>query len=250
MHRQRGNVPPVEMDAAGVRHDLAGELADQRGLAGAVRPDDGVQLALRDIERDIVGGDHAAEALGQALDREQRVSHGSDLARSNAVDAAAGEQHDQQQHRAEDELPVFARALHLMAGQRLARAADQHRQRLLQHEQRDRADHRAEHRAHAAEHRHDDEIARARPEHDRRVDEIGVVGEQHAGEAAHHAGDDKAGELVAKGRKADGAHAALVGARALDHHAEARMHQPPHQIDAWRAAARSTDSRRTSCSRD
>ena len=76
MHRQRRDVAPVEMDAAGVRHDLAAELADQRGLAGAVRPDDGVQFALPDIEPDIVGGEHAAEALGEALDAEQRVSHG------------------------------------------------------------------------------------------------------------------------------------------------------------------------------
>src|SRR6478672_5250044 len=70
-----------------------------------------------------------------------------DLARrpgQHSVDAAAGEQHDQQQ-RAEDELPVFARALDLMTGQELARPADQDRQRLFQHEQRDRADHRAEH---------------------------------------------------------------------------------------------------------
>ena len=67
----------VEMDAAGVRRDLAGELADQRGLAGAVRPDDGVQLAARDVEPHVVGGDHAAEALGQAVDLEQRVSHGA-----------------------------------------------------------------------------------------------------------------------------------------------------------------------------
>src|SRR6185503_13589638 len=33
-----------------------------------------------------------------------------------SVDAAAGEQHDQQQHRAENELPVLARALHFMTG--------------------------------------------------------------------------------------------------------------------------------------
>src|SRR6478736_6310786 len=47
VHRQRGDVAAAEMDAAGIRRDLAGELADQRGLAGAVRPDDGVQLARR-----------------------------------------------------------------------------------------------------------------------------------------------------------------------------------------------------------
>ena len=43
--RQRGDVVAGEADAAGIGRDLAGELADQRGLAGAVRADDGVQLA-------------------------------------------------------------------------------------------------------------------------------------------------------------------------------------------------------------
>ena len=76
--RQRGDVVAGEADAAGVRRDLAGELADQRGLAGAVRADDGVQLARRHRERDAVGGDHAAEALGQSVDLQQCVSHGAD----------------------------------------------------------------------------------------------------------------------------------------------------------------------------
>ena len=44
MDRPRGDVGAVEEDAAGVRRDFAGELADQRGLAGAVRTDDRVQL--------------------------------------------------------------------------------------------------------------------------------------------------------------------------------------------------------------
>ncbi len=44
---QRRHVAAFEMDAPGVGGDLAGELADQRGLARAVRPDDGVKLALR-----------------------------------------------------------------------------------------------------------------------------------------------------------------------------------------------------------
>ena len=66
-----------EADAAGVGRDLAGQLADQRGLAGAVRTDDGVQLARRHREVDAVGRDDAAEALGQTVDREQRVSHGA-----------------------------------------------------------------------------------------------------------------------------------------------------------------------------
>src|SRR6188472_2752260 len=61
----------------------------------------------------------------------------------HAVDPAAREQHDQQEDRADDDLPVFRHS----------------RERLFQHQERHRADHRPEYRPHAAEHRHDDEVA-------------------------------------------------------------------------------------------
>ena len=47
-----------------------------------------------------------------------------------------------------------------------------------------------------------------------RADEVGVVGEQRAGEPAQRAGDDEADELVAVGREADRARARLVRAYA------------------------------------
>src|ERR1700730_7707038 len=62
-----------------MRGDLAGEEADQRGLAGAVRADDGVEFAARNVERDGVGSDDAAEALGQTVDLQQRCCHGARL---------------------------------------------------------------------------------------------------------------------------------------------------------------------------
>ena len=43
--RQPGDVAAGKMNRAGIRHQLPGQLADQRGLAGAVRADDGVQFA-------------------------------------------------------------------------------------------------------------------------------------------------------------------------------------------------------------
>ncbi|MFK4512170.1 hypothetical protein ABIF81_007348 [Bradyrhizobium daqingense] len=73
---QIGDVAPGQRDAAGMRLEMPGELADQRGLAGAVRADDGMQLAAGDVERDVVGGDDAAEAAHQLLDAEQGFSHG------------------------------------------------------------------------------------------------------------------------------------------------------------------------------
>src|ERR1700730_10770543 len=74
---QRRHVAAFETDAPGVGGDLAGELADQGGLARAVRPDDGVKLPLRHAKRNGVRGDDASEALGQFLDLEQRISHGA-----------------------------------------------------------------------------------------------------------------------------------------------------------------------------
>ena len=73
--RQRGDVVAVEMDAAGVGRELARELADQRALARAVRPDDGVQLAGGHNERNVIGRDDAAEAFAQVFDAQQSISH-------------------------------------------------------------------------------------------------------------------------------------------------------------------------------
>ena len=83
--RQRADVAAVEADAAALRRDFAGEEADQRRLAGAVRADDGVEFAARNIERDGVGGDDAAEALGQAFDLQQRFGHGARLSNRPAM---------------------------------------------------------------------------------------------------------------------------------------------------------------------
>jgi hypothetical protein len=74
--RQAGDVPAGEANGAGIRQHLPGELADQRGLAGAVRPDDRMQFARCDIQRQVVGGDNAAEPPHQIFDAEQGVSHG------------------------------------------------------------------------------------------------------------------------------------------------------------------------------
>ena len=83
--RQCGDIAAIEADSAAVRGDLAGQQADQRGLAGAVRADDGVEFAARDVERDGVRGDDAAEALGQPFDLQQRLGHGARLSNSPAM---------------------------------------------------------------------------------------------------------------------------------------------------------------------
>jgi hypothetical protein len=50
MHRQGGHIPAVETDAAAVGGERAGDLADQRGLAGAVRADHRVDFARTHVE--------------------------------------------------------------------------------------------------------------------------------------------------------------------------------------------------------
>src|SRR4051794_26944224 len=70
IRRQESNVAAAERNAAGVRREMPGELTDQRGLASAVRADDGVQLARCDIERDVIRRDDPAEAAHQLFDAE------------------------------------------------------------------------------------------------------------------------------------------------------------------------------------
>src|SRR5262249_60507190 len=96
------------------------------------------------------------------LVRDSISSRASATARSGeqAVDTPAREQHHEQENRTDDDLPIFGHA----------------GKRLFQHQQRHSAGDGPEHRAHAAEHGHDDEIARTRPVHQRRTDEIGVIG--------------------------------------------------------------------------
>ena len=58
---------PSNSMRAGLRPQVAGRHVDEGGLAGAVGPDDGEELARHDIEVDAVGRLHAAEGQPQAL---------------------------------------------------------------------------------------------------------------------------------------------------------------------------------------
>ena len=64
-------------DAALVRRKRAVEHLHQRRLAGAVLAEQRVDLAVADIEADVVAGRERAEALGQPLRREQAERRGS-----------------------------------------------------------------------------------------------------------------------------------------------------------------------------
>ena len=73
--RQMGDVAAGKADRAGVRGEIAGELADQGGLAGAVGPDQRVDLARPHVDGDVVGREQTAETLDQAVGGQQRLRH-------------------------------------------------------------------------------------------------------------------------------------------------------------------------------
>ena len=81
-------VGAVEHDVAEVRPGLAGDHVHHRGLAGAVRPDDGAHLAALDREREIVERLEAVERDGDAVQIKQRTGerfHGSYSAGSGSL---------------------------------------------------------------------------------------------------------------------------------------------------------------------
>jgi hypothetical protein len=74
MARPFGHVLAEQQHLPGRRWENSGDEIEQRGLAGAVRADDGLAVARHDLERDVAHGVQAAEALGQALELEDRLA--------------------------------------------------------------------------------------------------------------------------------------------------------------------------------
>src|SRR6185437_12724671 len=65
----------LDADAAGVRLQQADDHAQRRRLAGAIRPEQRIELAAIDGEVERIDGD-AVEALGEAAQRERDVLRG------------------------------------------------------------------------------------------------------------------------------------------------------------------------------
>jgi hypothetical protein len=72
---ETGDLLAFEQDAPVVLAQLARDLADHRGLARPVRADQGMKLARDDVEREIVGGDQAAEPLDQPFQAKHGHRH-------------------------------------------------------------------------------------------------------------------------------------------------------------------------------
>ena len=58
------DIGAIEHHATGVGRNGAGHDAEQRGLAGAVRPDDAERLTFTEREIEPIGDDDSAEPLG------------------------------------------------------------------------------------------------------------------------------------------------------------------------------------------
>ena len=67
---QTTDVAAVERDRARRQGKHSGDQVHDRRLAGAVRTDQPGHASGRHVEGDVIGGSHAAEALGYALERQ------------------------------------------------------------------------------------------------------------------------------------------------------------------------------------
>src|SRR5205807_2441623 len=74
-----GDLAPREPDAPGARADEAVDRLQERRLAGAVRPDDGHDLAGLDAQRDAAQHERRVVPGLEALDLEQRRQAGASL---------------------------------------------------------------------------------------------------------------------------------------------------------------------------
>ena len=72
--RQVRHVAPADLDHAFVLRVEAGDRAQQRGLAAAGGPEEADELALLDVERDVLQRGELAEALVQVADAQERRS--------------------------------------------------------------------------------------------------------------------------------------------------------------------------------
>src|ERR1700730_17660932 len=60
------NVPAEQQNLSRSRRQNSSYQIKERGLAGAIRADNGLAVASHDLERDVMQGAQTAEALGQA----------------------------------------------------------------------------------------------------------------------------------------------------------------------------------------
>ena len=74
--RQPGHVLALQLDQAGGGHLEAADHPQRRGLAAAGRPQEREELAVLDIEVDVVDGGAVAEALDDVHEMDVDLRHG------------------------------------------------------------------------------------------------------------------------------------------------------------------------------
>src|SRR5690606_12978443 len=74
---QARELVPHEIAGTRFRHIQAGQHVEQSGLAGAIGPDQAVDVALANRETDIGQGLQAAKALAQLARHQQQFGHGA-----------------------------------------------------------------------------------------------------------------------------------------------------------------------------
>ena len=234
MRRQRGDVVALEQDAAGVGSQHAGQKVDHRGLAGAVRADQGVAGAALDLQRQVARRGQSAERLDQPL-RFQRERHGdffpaavvaAPLRASNtrldavrpphdpALQALAADQHQDDQDQADPELPVLRRP---------------GRQHVLQQLEGDRADQPAIEIAGAADHQHQQQVGGAVEREHVERGQRRRLGREPAGDAGIERRDGVDRDQPAVDRNADRSRPQRIVADRAQRQAERRMHDAPRQ---------------------
>src|SRR5262245_60312145 len=68
-----GGVSPLEHDTAAIASDAAADQVEQCGFPGAIRSDDGHELASPDLESNLIDHRSATEPLRDVLDKEKGV---------------------------------------------------------------------------------------------------------------------------------------------------------------------------------
>src|SRR4029434_10934816 len=86
--RNPGDVLLEQPDRAGVGRYLAGDQVEQRGLAGAIGPDDQSAISVRARKIDVGGDPQAAKVFAKIADAER--GHGTRSSLGNSFDRSLG----------------------------------------------------------------------------------------------------------------------------------------------------------------
>src|SRR3954462_3101059 len=87
--RKIGDVPSIEGDPSRIGPEFAGQLSDQRGLAGTVRTDERMSFALADAQRHVIGSNERPERLAQVMDLQHELAHGDRSGLESAIGAVS-----------------------------------------------------------------------------------------------------------------------------------------------------------------